>query len=66
MNDNGKQTTVSVEERIAAGKALRDGTPLDSHGEWKPSKRRLDSIKSVFIGIVNVTPPMFVGLFSRI
>jgi uncharacterized protein (DUF2252 family) len=34
-----------VEERISAGKALRDATPLDSHAGWKPHKRRLDPIK---------------------
>ena len=39
------QTALSLEERVANGKALRDATPLDSHAGWKPSKKRLDPIK---------------------
>ena len=31
-------------ERTAAGKALRDSVPRESHGEWKPSKKRRDPI----------------------
>src|SRR5208283_4569486 len=36
---------LSLEERIAAGKALRDATPLDSHAGWTPHKDRRDPIK---------------------
>ena len=39
------QTALSVEERVAAGKALREPTPLDSHADWKPPKNRRDPIK---------------------
>lgn len=31
-------------ERLAAGKALRDGVPRTSHADWKPSKKRRDAI----------------------
>jgi uncharacterized protein (DUF2252 family) len=31
-------------ERLAAGKALRDGVPRTSHAEWKPTKKRRDPI----------------------
>jgi uncharacterized protein (DUF2252 family) len=34
----------SVEERIAAGKALRQAVPRESHEEWKPAIHRLDPI----------------------
>jgi uncharacterized protein (DUF2252 family) len=34
----------SREERLAAGKALRDVVPRDSHGKWKPPARRRDPI----------------------
>ena len=36
---------MSLEERIAAGKALRDAAPLATHAGWKPPKKRLDPIK---------------------
>src|SRR5208282_4098174 len=36
---------LSLEDRMAAGKALRGATPLDSHAEWMPHKDRQDPIK---------------------
>src|SRR5271166_3764194 len=36
---------ISADERRAAGKALRDGTPRDAHGGWKPPKDRRDPIE---------------------
>ncbi len=36
---------LSLEERVASGKALRDVTPLDSHSGWRPPRKRLDPIK---------------------
>lgn len=39
------QTALSLEERVANGKALRDATSLESHAGWKPSKKRSDPIK---------------------
>jgi len=36
---------VSADERRAAGKALRDRTPRDAHGGWKPHKDRRDPIE---------------------
>jgi uncharacterized protein (DUF2252 family) len=35
----------SRDERIAAGKALRDRTPRQSHAAWKPSANRRDPIE---------------------
>jgi uncharacterized protein (DUF2252 family) len=35
----------SRDERIAAGKALRDLTPRQSHADWKPPKDRRDPIE---------------------
>jgi uncharacterized protein (DUF2252 family) len=35
---------ISREDRIAAGKALRDKVPRASHGGWNPSPRRRDPI----------------------
>ena len=35
----------SLDGYIAAGKALRESTPLDSHGSWEPPKNRQDPIK---------------------
>ena len=35
----------SADERRAAGKALRDATPRDAHGGWKPPKDRRDPIE---------------------
>jgi uncharacterized protein (DUF2252 family) len=35
---------LSREERLAAGKVLRDSVPRISHAEWKPSKKRIDPI----------------------
>src|SRR5271167_2135342 len=40
-----KKSALSIEERIAAGKALRDATPLASHGSWKAHRNRRDPIK---------------------
>ena len=34
----------SPDERIAAGKALRDAVPRQSHADWKPSANRRDPI----------------------
>ncbi len=34
----------SADEKRAAGKALRDATPRDAHGGWKPAKDRRDPI----------------------
>ena len=36
---------ISVEERRAAGKALRDSTPRAAHGGWKPPTGRRDPIE---------------------
>lgn len=38
-------TVQSLEDRVAAGKALRDTTPLESHAGWKPPKNRMDHMK---------------------
>jgi hypothetical protein len=35
---------LSRAERLAGGKALRDGVPRASHAEWKPSENRRDPI----------------------
>ncbi|MCC5849046.1 MAG: DUF2252 domain-containing protein [Verrucomicrobia bacterium] len=35
---------LSVEERQAAGKALRKQVPHDAHGEWKPADDRADPV----------------------
>ena len=35
----------SPDERIAAGKALRDKTPRNQHGVWKEDKRRPSPIE---------------------
>ena len=35
---------VSAEKRLAAGKALRDKVPRESHGEWKERSDRPDPI----------------------
>ena len=40
-----KKSALSIEERIAAGKALRDATPLSSHAGWKARRNRRDPIK---------------------
>jgi len=40
-----KKSALSIEERIAAGKALRDATPLGSHAGWKAHRNRRDPIK---------------------
>ncbi|HYW01069.1 MAG TPA: hypothetical protein VE862_06335, partial [Candidatus Acidoferrum sp.] len=40
-----KKSALSIEERIAAGKALRDATALASHGGWKAHRNRRDPIK---------------------
>jgi len=34
----------SRDERLAAGRALRERVPLDSHGAWRPSENRRDVI----------------------
>ena len=36
---------VSPDERIAAGKALRDRIPREQHGQWNGSKGRADPIE---------------------
>ena len=36
---------MSLDDRVAAGKALRDKVPLKSHAGWNPPKDRLDPIK---------------------
>src|SRR5208282_3102319 len=36
---------LSLEDRMAAGKGLRDATPLDGHAGWTPHKDRRDPIK---------------------
>ena len=35
----------TLDDHIAAGKALRDSTPLDSHGRWEPPKNRRDPVE---------------------
>jgi len=42
QNSNG-----SYEERLAAGKALRDKCPREAHAEYKPSKNRRDAVEMV-------------------
>src|SRR5690242_16394361 len=39
-----KELQEPVAERIAAGKALRDRVPRESHGEWQPAANRPDPI----------------------
>lgn len=36
---------LSVDERIAKGRALRDAAPRSSHAGWKPSKKRRDPVE---------------------
>ena len=38
---------LSRAERLAAGKALRDGVPRSTHAEWKPSAKRRDPIETL-------------------
>jgi uncharacterized protein (DUF2252 family) len=35
---------LTVEERTAAGKAMRDAVPRELHGEWKPENNRRDPL----------------------
>ena len=39
--------TATYDERFAAGKALRDRVPLESHAEWKPGRDRHDPVALV-------------------
>ncbi len=45
----GKSSTARAtrDERFAAGKALRDRVPRESHGAWKPPKNRQDPVELV-------------------
>jgi uncharacterized protein (DUF2252 family) len=50
MAKNANPTNVlgiSVKEKLAAGKALRDKAPRPSHGKWKPAPGRPDPIKLI-------------------
>lgn len=40
----GKGTRMTVAERIAAGRSLRQQTPRSSHGAWQPPANRVDPI----------------------
>jgi uncharacterized protein (DUF2252 family) len=40
-----KEELATLEERIAAGKALREAVPRESHSEWKPATNRRDPIE---------------------
>lgn len=40
----GAETRPSAEDRAAAGKAVRAGTPRSSHGEWAPQPDRADPV----------------------
>jgi hypothetical protein len=41
------QKTVPWKARRAAGKALRDEVPRESHAEWRPAKNRPDPIATL-------------------
>ena len=41
----GAEKLLEIEERIAAGKALRAAVPRENHGEWKPEGHRRDPIE---------------------
>ena len=38
--DRGPARRASRDERLAAGKALRDRVPREDHGKWKPPRNR--------------------------